>query len=201
MYKRDVNAIKTHALYNSDGLFDVIEFTLCTIQQPLHRVSLQREHIREHGSNSNFLFGSKRKGWIWASENKAYLYRVAKDILNREPSVDRDADLVQHFMQIPGLGVVKASFVAQMLGAEVACLDMHNLKRLGLPESYFKISAGLKPETLRKKVVDYIGYCAETGGSEYWWNTWCAHVAGRRGSPLKTAECVSEYHVAAVCTH
>ena len=35
-------------------------------------------------------------------------------------------------MQVPGLGIAKAAFVLQCLGVETACLDTHNLQRLGL---------------------------------------------------------------------
>lgn len=198
MYTRDVSAISAHALGTPQGLMDVIEFVLCTIQQPLQQVLPQRLDIVKNKQDSKFLFGSKRDGYKFAQEHKAFLWRVMHDILKRDDSDERKADLIQHFMQVPGLGMVKAAFVVQCIGGGTACIDSHNLKRLGLPETAVKVSSKLKPETIRKKVIAYVQMCDETGGSEYWWNTWCAHVAGRRGSPLKTADAVSSYHTDAV---
>ena len=199
MFARDAAAIAAHAKASPEGLADVIEFTFCTIQQPLQSVIAQRLDIAERGAESRFLFASKRPGYVWVQEHKGYLWRVALDILKREASEERAADLVQHFMQVPGLGMVKAAFVAQMMGEDVACLDTHNLKALGMSEASVQIAKGLKPETARAKVLAYVRLCRESGGSEYWWNRWCDYVAGRRGSPLKSGDEVSAYHVQAVC--
>lgn len=198
MYDRDAAAIARHAHASPDGLMDVIEFTLCTIQQPLQSVRAQREDIAQKGADSRFLFASKRDGWRWAQEHRGYLWRVMHDILKREESDERKADLIQHFMQVPGLGMVKAAFVVQMIGGETACLDTHNLNALGMTQAQVKIARGLKAETVRRKVLDYVKLCDKHGTSEHWWNRWCDYVAGRRGSPLKTGDEVSAFHVQAV---
>lgn len=198
MYDRDVAAIAAHAKASPDGLADVIEFVLCTIRQPLTQMVAQRRDIAAKGSASVFLFGSKRAGWTYLQENKGYLWRVAMDILARPCSPERKADLIQHFMQVPGLGMVKAAFVVQCIGGGTSCIDAHNLKRLGLTEAAVKVSPKLKPETLRSKVMAYVRMCEDTGGARHWWDTWCEYVAGRRGSPLKTGDEVSAYHVQAV---
>ena len=198
MYKRDATAIAAHALKSPEGLVDVIEFTLCTIRQPLQQVIKQRRDIAKNGDKSPFLFGFKRDGWKYTQKNALYLWRVMHDILKRENSDDRKADLIQHFMQIPGLGMVKSAFVVQMVGGGTACLDSHNLKSLGESKNIVTIKKGLKPETVRLKVLDYISLCEQHGDSEYWWNRWCDYVAARRGSPLKSGNEVSAYHVKAV---
>lgn len=199
MYERDAKAIADHALASPEGLADVIEFTLCTIRQPLQQVIAQRKDIAARGEASPFLFAAKRDGWKYAQMNAGYLWRVMHDILKREASDERRADLIQHFMQVPGLGMVKAAFVVQMIGGETACLDSHNLAALGMPQAAVKIAKGLKPETVRRKVLAYVKLCDEHGDSAHWWNRWCDYVAGRRGSPLKTGDEVSAYHVSAVC--
>lgn len=201
MFNRDATAIATHAIASPAGLLDVVVFTLCTIQQPLQQVAMQRADIAKVGAASRFLFGFKRAGFEYASEHQGFMWRVALDILARPDNADRKADLIQHFMQVPGLGMVKAAFVVQMLGGGTACLDTHNLKALGMTESAVKVSAKLKPETARAKVLAYVKLCDDTGGSEFWWDKWCNFVAGRRGSPLKTGDAVSAYHVDAVIAH
>ena len=100
---------------------------------------------------------------------------------------------------VNGLGIVKPAFVVQMCGLDVACLDSHNLTRLGLSQSHFKLSKTVSHATKRKKIAEYVEYTRETGGAEYWWNTWCNYVAGNRAnSSLNTGDAVSKYHVTAV---
>jgi hypothetical protein len=100
---------------------------------------------------------------------------------------------------VPGLGIVKASFVAQICGLEVACLDTHNLKRLGLGEATFKLAKSVKHETKLAKIAKYVAVCAREGGSRYFWNSWCEFVAGNRANrSLATADAVSAYHAACI---
>jgi hypothetical protein len=199
MYARDCNAIADHAIASPHGLFDVIEFTLCTIQMGLSTVKQQRRDIAARGADSAFLFGSKRDGWRYARDNIASLWGEA--IALREcgtNDAETVTDAVLLFMRVPGLGMVKASFVAQMLGFNVACLDTHNLRRLGLPVSAMKISATLKPDTMRRKVSAYVALCQQEG-AEYWWDTWCNYVAGNKSNRmLDTGDVVSKYHWDAV---
>lgn len=199
MYARDCHAIAQHACASPAGLLDVIEFTLCTIQMGFSTVKLQRRDIAINGASSAFLFGSKRVGWTYSRDNAAALWGEAMAIRDRGlDNVDAVTDAVLHFMQIPGLGMVKASFVAQMLGFNVACLDTHNLRRLGLPQSAMKISATLKPASMRRKVEAYVALCQQDGAA-YWWDTWCNYVAGNKANKLlDTGDVVSKYHYDAV---
>ena len=199
MYSRDCDAIASHACASPSGLFDVIEFTLCTIQMGFSTVKTQRRDIAANGAASAFLFGSKRDGWKYCRENIVSLWGEAMAIRERGlADVENVTDAVLLFMRVPGLGMVKASFVAQMLGFNVACLDTHNLRRLGLPKSAMKISATLKPASMRRKVKSYVTLCQQEG-AEYWWNTWCDYVAGNRSNKmLDTGDVVSKFHYDAV---
>jgi hypothetical protein len=95
--------------------------------------------------------------------------------------------------------MVKAGFIAQMCGFEVACLDRHNIRMLGLPETALLLNKKVKPELRRSKIRKYVKLCRRQG-SEYWWNTWCNYVAEKGGmnKSLTTGDAVSKYHVAAV---
>lgn len=198
MYKHDVPIIEQHGWGSPEGLHDVIEFVLLTIRQPLHYLKAQRLDIQATGENSRFLFGHKRTGWRWALDHRDVLWAEARQIMDEGCSTLRRVGLIEHFMRVPGLGMVKAAFVAQCLGAGTACLDQHNVQRLGLPPTRFKTPAKMTDRLRRAKVTEYVEFCDETGGSEYWWNSWCQHVAGRRGSPLRTPEEVSSYHAEVV---
>lgn len=188
MYRNDVPIIAQHAWGSPQGLHDVIEFVLLTIRQPLYYLRSQREDVAQVGEASRFLFAHKRAGWLYARDNMQALWDRARQIEDR-------AEMVEHFMQVPGLGLVKASFVVQCLGLPTACLDQHNCARLGISPATLKVPQKGTPALKRRKLEAYLDLCDRTGGAEYWWDEWCAFVADRRGSPLKTPEEVSRFHV------
>ena len=199
MYKRDQKEIEHHALASPAGLVDVIEFTLCSIQAGLSTIKLQRKDIAKQGISSRFLWGKKAEGLQYAMKHRERLW--GKLVALREASsydVETVCDAVDLLEAVPNLGLVKASFVAQMLGFNVACLDSHNLKRIGKTEAFVRLEKTLKPKTRRKKIVHYVTFCQERG-SEYWWDTWCEYVAGNKANrDLDTGDLVSRYHVQAV---
>lgn len=192
MYDRDMPRMRAHALASPDGLTDVIGFVLCTIQQPLQSVARQMADLRANGVNSKYLFGSKRAGYAYALEHKHVLHvAIVKAVEVADP-----IGAVDVLSNIPGLGIVKASFVAQIVGLEASCLDTHNLKRLGLGEATFKLAKSVKHETKLGKIAKYLAICSETGGARFWWDSWCATVAGNKANrSLTSADAVSAYHV------
>ena len=196
MYKRDCIAIAEHACNSPKGLMDVIEFTLCTIQAGLSTVKQQREDIALDGYKSKFLWGKKAEGLEYAANRQEFLWGKLMHIRQRgTEDVDAITDGIMLLMKVPNLGMVKASFVMQMLGFNVACIDSHNLTRLGLSASAVKVGDKLKTETKYKKVREYV-IMTQLEGSEYWWNTWCDYVAGNRANKLlDTGDVVSKYHV------
>src|SRR5215831_2176816 len=191
VYSRDMPLMRDHALASPEGLTEVIAFVLCTIQQPLQSVKRQMADIRLTGAKSKYLFGSKRAGYAYALEHAAVLHAAVVKAVEVGDAIGA----VDVLSNVPGLGVVKASFVAQICGLEASCLDTHNLKRLGLAETAFKLAKSVKPETKRAKIAAYLALCVKTGGAEYWWNTWCSFVAGSRANKqLPSADEVSAYH-------
>ena len=54
MYNRDCKAIEQHSSNSPQGLVDVIEFTLCTIQAGLSTVKAQRLDIQKKGGDSKY---------------------------------------------------------------------------------------------------------------------------------------------------
>jgi len=218
MYKRDCIAIAEHAAASPEGLIDVIEFTLCTIQAGLSTVKNQRLDIRDNGLRSKYLWGKKSDGMAYVQTNIGFLWPKLMQLKERaccgfeefeylEKYLDNgtslgDADVITEgimlLMKVPNLGMVKAAFVMQMLGFDVACIDSHNLTRLGMSANAVKIGAKLKTETKYKKIRDYVLMTQERG-TEFWWNTWCEYVAGNRANKLlDTGDVVSRFHVECV---
>lgn len=201
MYQRDCTEIVQHALQSPDGLYDVIEFTLCTINMPLSRVIEQRKSIKLHGIMSKWVSSTKAQGINYAQEHKVELHTLMLNIRETAgcDTIDGAQAVVDLFMRIPSIGMVKAGFIGQMLGFQVACLDRHNVRALGLSESALRINKKASQEVRLKKIREYVKLCRRKG-SEYWWDTWCNFVADRGGmnKSLPTGDAVSRYHVDAV---
>jgi len=210
MYQRDCNLISHYATTSPDALYDIIEFTLCTINMPLSRVHTQRLSIREHGIKSKWVSSAKALGITYAQEHKAELHTLMlnlKEVLNSDPYADLSPitginaaqAAVDLFMRIPSIGMVKAGFISQLCGCEVACLDRHNIRMLGLSETALLVSKKIKPELRLKKIYSYVELCRQRG-AEYWWDTWCNYVAEKGGmnKSLPTGDAVSAYHVTTI---
>lgn len=194
MYDKHVPIIRAHALASPQGLTDLITFVLLTIQQQFPTVARQFADVRANGANSKVLFGSKRAGYQYACEHKEVIFAA----VTKAVEVSDTIGAIDVLTNVPGLGIAKAAFVAQCVGLDVACLDQHNLARLGLPDNAFNFKKTIKPETRRAKIEAYVKLTRKSGGARYWWNTWCEYVAGRRNSPLKTGAAVSAFHCQAL---
>jgi|TARA_B110000977_G_scaffold30876_1_gene40699 hypothetical protein len=199
MYNRDVNEIQGFVKWcGTDAFVNTGLFVLLTIQAGLSTVKGSMAKVNFEGEDANCLWGKKGDGYTYLKDNADYLYGKMYDIADKKGynSVEACADVVQLFMQVPNLGMVKASFLAQCLGFNVACIDSHNIKRLGLNPNVVKTPpASMKPATVRKKVEAYVVLTQEKG-SQYWWDTWCEYVAGNRANrALDTGDVVSRFHV------
>lgn len=194
MYAEDMPRIAAHGLASPEGFVDVATFVLLTIQQPLQNVASQMEDVRRHEADSRFLFGAKRDGYRYLQAHKETLHGAAVAAVKAGDVVGA----LDVFTNVPSLGMVKAAFLAQCLELDVACLDTHNLNRLGLTRAAVTLPKGVKRDTKLAKLRAYVALTLDTGGAAYWWDTWCDYVAGRRKSPLKTAQEVSAFHVAAI---
>ena len=201
MYQRDCKEIAQHAMASPAGLYDVIEFTLCTINMPLSRVIQQRISIKAEGIHSKWVSSTKAQGIEYAKSNIFHLHEAINAIAPRYglDTIDGAQEAVDLFVAIPSIGMVKAGFIAQMCGFEVACLDRHNVRMLGLSEDSLLLNKKVKPELRRHKIRNYVKLCRRKG-AEYWWNTWCNYVADKGGmnKSLPTGDAVSKYHVTAI---
>ena len=196
MYNRDCKKIAKFAMKNPDNFFWLIVFVLCTIQASLQSTVPQIQDIKKNGRRAKFFnWEMKRIGHDYAYDNRHNLFLTVKACVKANDAVGA----IDALTSVNGLGIVKAAFVVQMCGLDVACLDSHNLSRLGLSQSHFKLSKTVSHATKRKKIAEYVEYTRKTGGSQYWWDSWCAYVAGNRANKaLDTAQKVSKYHVTAV---
>jgi hypothetical protein len=201
MYNTHATIISEHALKTPQGLTSVIRFTLCTIQQSLYSCENQIADIEKNGFKSRFLKNrTKSKGLKYAMENQTKLFWAVKELKKESlNNIDTVCKAVKLFNQIPGLGMVKSAFVCQMLGFNVACLDVHNLNRLGLASKDVNLPKSLTDKTKMKKIEKYV-HLTQREGTVYWWNSWCDLIAEKGGANklLPTGEEVSAFHVGCV---
>ena len=190
MYKRDNKKIAEFILQDADNTVIGITFVLGTIQNALSNVGKFMDGVANEGADS-IAMTMKRNGYLYAVEHKHVLHEALKAAVKHNDPVGA----IDVLTNVPNLGIVKAAFVAQLVGLDVACLDSHNLDRLGLDRAALRFAKTVKPETKRKKIQDYVHLTQVTGGTEYWWDTWCNYVAGNRGNKkLTTGDMVSKYH-------
>lgn len=194
MYSRDQPEIEAHALESPQGFIDTLEFVLTTIQAALSTCRRQRRQIRRDGYDAACLWGKKPDGLKYGREHAPRLLDEFRRLRSRHAT----EDAVELATSIPCLGLPKAGFLCQLLGFDVACLDVHNLRREGLPPSFVKLNKKATQATQRKHIARYVDYC-QRDGAEKWWDSWCEHVAGNRHNRnLPTADAVSRFHVDAV---
>ncbi len=147
---------------------------LLSIQQPWQGVPAQFAHVRAQGRDSVYLFGAKRAGYDYAVEHAREL-RIAAQIAYDKSDLDA---LLMRYLQIPCLGLVKASFLAQLTIADGACLDLHNSRRLGLTPNDVKLPKALRDASKLAKISAYNATWRAHGDSAYWWDTWCDAMVG-----------------------
>jgi hypothetical protein len=99
--------------------------------------------------------------------------------------------------ELPGLGLVKAGFVIQMIWQSVGCLDTRNIKEFGLDVSRFNLTKSHLSDTVkRERAEEYIAECERLGGAEYLWDNWCRGAAVTYRKRYQSGDEVSREHVA-----
>lgn len=182
MYKEDVAAI--NYFVNNKGIKgfkSVFYFVLGSIRTRFYHIDEITNEINNYGLSSKHVWGNKIKAYNDFESLYTYLYN----------SVYSDSALpilIRNIMQINGIGLAKSNFLLQLLGKETACLDVHNLIQLGLPQDYFKN---------KNKLEEYLTLVSKDT-SENWWNNWCQAIATRYPTRFKNADEVSKLHVKAI---
>lgn len=194
MFKKHQVQVELYAGKSPDNLARVIAMVLLSIQQQWITVGRQLQDLDRLSLDSKFLFGSKREGWEYVIANKKVLYDAVQNFKKEKISVE---ELLVELASIPGIGLVKAGFIAQLTTGKVGCLDCHNLRRFNLSASTFKVGRNVTYNTFLKKASLYVLLCKELGGSEYLWDSWCDALAAKYPNTYENGDAVSELH----CTH
>lgn len=193
MYKQDQARIERWCK-NPDKFLTVGTMVLLSIRMQWVGVGTQMESVRKLGVDSPCLWGFKRAGYVYLRDNRVKLYAAVRDYRAGKMYLD---DLIREFLKVPGLGLPKAGFLAQLLVGDAGCLDMHNIERFDLePKVWFirpRKNAAAQVREVDDKIALYLKLCQLCGGSEQLWDDWCEYLNDRVGT-FHSADDVSRRH-------
>ena len=178
MYINHAKAIQDYAKQSSDNLVNVITMVVLSIQQPWLSVGDQMADVKQNGLDSKFLWGNKRKAYAYITKRKDFIHNQYLAVINSNKSDDDKAySLMNIFLRVEGLGMVKAGFVCQLSAGLVGCIDLHNIRLYGIDEKVLKLPKSLKTKKLRDdRINKYISICHNIG-TENLWDTWCDYLS------------------------
>lgn len=173
---------------STKGAASIARFALLTIRTQFETVPAQVADYLNHGNSSRFVWGNKRTAFHWLDQHADMLQACATEAATSSP-----VDLVDVFLDVPGLGLAKAGFCAQMFADQVGCLDYLNEKLYGVTVTKLKKSSIRRESTRRRHVAAYVDLCASIGTSAELWSRWCGEVGKRKNWP--NGDAVSKTHV------
>jgi hypothetical protein len=189
MFTTDQPAIQRHAEASPQGIVDVITFVLATINRYFYYVpDVLDEHAHAGLDDCKYWKPIDRRGI-------AYVIAKADYYHSRLPVWREDSlTCLRELVEIPGIGIVKAGFICQLLTGKVGCLDRHNLRTMGLNEKTFaRVPANTEALTERLRV--YMAACEALGTSAQMWDGWVNLVAAKYPNHFASGEEVSRLHV------
>lgn len=177
MYKTHVPIIRAMA-ENLDSTEAIFAFVMATIRRPFYEVD-----------PSNVLTKHQREGMQYVKDNRHFMRST---LLRDDWSIEEKIEVL---LAIKGMNIPKVSFVLQLTGHEIGCIDTHNCVRLGMKAE--DLMQRKDRPLNREKIWRYIGLCQsrEMGGSERMWNNWCHHIANLYPHKFEDTYMVSRHHV------
>ena len=172
-------------------------FVILSIRTGIDRLDGQMAEVDEQRASAPCLFGWKRRAYQHIQLHGRRLHTTLMDVWNADPMDARqwshgaEHEVIRTLLEVPGLGIVKAAFVAQLFGFDVACIDSRNAEREGRKRDAFKYDKTRKREArLDKLLALYLS--ATHGRAEEYWDAWCDYV----GADYKrTGEQISAMHL------
>jgi hypothetical protein len=155
-----------------------VMFSILSIRQPITRIPKMLRDLDKNGENSTALNPAmKFDGWQYMQDHATATWRDVCALDTR--------DALVRLLAVPSLGIVKAAFVLQFLGHDIACLDTHNLNKLGLSLRTFanhcRTGRSHTGGFTSRQIDLYFSLAATHGRAESFWDTWCNERAPAYG--------------------
>jgi hypothetical protein len=189
IYYEDIRACNQYAQASPENFKRCALFVLATVQQQLETVPAALSDICELGTASRFAWGYKIKGVEFVEKNYRGLY------INAMRARGNPVHLMEIFLQVPGLALVKAGFLCQVFAGEVGCIDTHNVKLYNIPLSALRYRYEHSEKHRAACVERYVKLCEGLGGAHVLWSRWCDYVAALRPFNWTDGAEVSRFHL------
>lgn len=170
MYQDHVSIINAGMRADPDTFARGVTFAFLSIRTQFVRVAEQMAQVDAVGANARALWGHKRGAYDYLRLNKFRLYETVT-------AMKDTAAAVGELTSIPGMGIVKAAFVCQMIGHDIGCLDTRNIQRLGLNPREWRSDGEERKGTaaFKRKIARYVD--TTSGRAEELWDDWCKDVS------------------------
>lgn len=170
MYQDHVSVINSAMRRDPDIFVRGVTFAFLSMRTQFVRVREQMKEVDALGSSARSLWGFKRGGYDFLRQNRIKLWETSVNANDSETAISV-------LTTIPGMGIVKAAFVCQMMGHDIGCLDTRNIQRLGLNPREWRTDGETRKSTdaFKRKVSRYVDYTQ--GRAEELWNDWCKDVS------------------------
>jgi hypothetical protein len=198
---KDVNPVINAYMQKSEmHMQDGIMFVVLSIKTPFHTMSKQMQDYRKYGLSSKYVWGFKKQTLEYLLENRSDLYRRLMAAYRIDMSKNaRDRWMMEMLTQVPGLGLVKAGFVMQMMFGRVGCIDVHNSRRFRkVTPKDLQFSPTAKFTTRLQKIDNYIEICKGHRSTSKLWDQWCDLIADKHCNHFNSGWDVSKYHLEAL---
>ena len=196
---KDVNpVINAYMQKSAHHMQDGIMFVVLSIKTPFHTMYNQMQDYRKHGLSSKYVWGFKKQTLEYLLENRQDLYAELMDLWRRpwQTVADRDKAMMLVLTDVPGLGMVKAGFVMQMMFGRVGCIDVHNSRRFyKVSEKDITFTKMAKDKTKMVKIENYVNICKGHRSTEKLWDSWCDLIADKHCGHFQSGWDVSVYHL------
>ena len=212
MFKDHNPIINEYMQANAQQMIDGIMFVVLSVKTPFHTMAKQMQDYRDKGVDSKYVWGFKRQTYDYLQEHGQDLYDELMDLSTRTKFGDlkfkgreiwchRDRQMMLVLTDVPGLGVVKAGFVMQMMFGRVGCIDVHNLRRFyKVSEKDVQFVKTATDNTKRVKIDNYVNICRGNRSTQKLWDQWCEQLTDKKcnKSKFSSGDEVSAFHVQAL---
>ena len=185
--------INAYAQQSPENLRDLVMMVSLSIQQQWSTVGEQMQDYRKHGLDSRFVWGNKSNTLKWLLVYGDDLFNDAIEALHTCKGRALDIRLMEIFVQVDGLGLAKAGFCCQLFAGRVGCIDVHNLRRLDIPETTLRLSKSASVKVRTNKIAVYVDACRRRRCS-WLWDSWCDLIAKKQPSRWSGGDEVSQVH-------
>ena len=173
----------SEAGYNATILFAIVSARVHFYDMPS-----AMEDIKKKGDQSRYLYGCKGTGFAYLTDDIPFQNDKVKK-WQSDPDYFASHALA-HYLHYPGLGLIKAGFVVQMVLGKIGCLDTHNMERFGISQRTIQSRSFYSWVATER----YILACRKAGTPEYLWDSWCTLIAEKYPSHFDSTEEVSKSH-------